>query len=284
MKIRLIDAHCHLNFEDYTPDLAATIARAEETGVGMIVVGTTIATSRRAIALAEAHQNIWAIVGIHPIYAHKHVDMTDIEDLEVMARHTRVVGLGECGFDYFHMIAEGADMHRCIEAQKHVFMEQIRIANECKKPLMLHLRNAPADKVGLLPEHTLAALHLTGNAYNDALTLVQAHSKTRGNAHFFAGTMEHLYAFMALNFTVSFTGVITFAKDYESLVRRVPADRVLVETDSPYVAPAPHRGKRNEPAYVVEVAEKMAAIRGEMPDVLMEQTLQNTCDLFGITL
>jgi TatD DNase family protein len=272
---RLVDAHAHLNFAAFNDDRAEVIKRTLEAGVWHINVGTKKDTSRQAVELAEQYdQGVYAIVGLHPIHTarsyHDEAELGekalgftsagedfDYDDYLQLARRPKVVGIGECGLDYFR-----ADPAMVIR-QKEIFSSQIRLANEVQKPLMLHIRSGDNQ-----------------SAYAEALAILKAQAKVLGNAHFFAGTIAEAKSFLDLGFYLSFTGVITFAKDYAELVRFVPLDRILIETDCPYVAPAPYRGKRNEPLYVTEVAKRVAELKGLSLLQVTEDTTANCRRLF----
>lgn len=250
MKIasKYIDAHCHLNFPEYDEDLSEVLARMKEASVSGIVVGTTEATSKRAVELAAAHDNLWAIVGLHPIYAggcKGIVETFDYDFYKNLAQHEKVVGMGECGFDFYRADFES------LALQEKAFLGQIALANELSKPLMLHLRS-----------HSNFDPNVKHDAYGRALDILEKESKVPGEVHFFASTQEHAKRFLDLGFYISFTGVITFVPAYDDMVRFVPDDRIISETDAPFVAPVPNRGKRNEPTWVVEIAHKMAELKG----------------------
>ncbi len=272
MTYHYIDTHAHLNLAQFDTDRDAVTARLQAEGVAAINVGTRKATNELAVALAAAHEHLYAIIGIHPINvitadpddhgADAPEPTLDYDWYKKLAAHEKVVGIGECGFDYFH---NSSDTY---EAQREVFLAQIALANELQKPLMLHLRNTP-DGQGR-------------NAYDDALDILASEAKVRGNAHFFAGTYEQAKHFIELGFTVSFTGVITFAKMYEPLVRDLPLGMMHGETDCPYVAPVPYRGQRCEPWMVTEVYKKIAAIKGLDEEVVREQLLANASMLYQI--
>jgi TatD DNase family protein len=261
MQSRYIDIHAHLNFAAYDADRDEVIKRCEDASVAVINVGTQIDTSRGAIELTERHEHMWAIVGLHPIHTsrsfHDHNElgeggaeftsrgeMFDKEAYRKLLAHPKVVGLGECGLDYFRLEEGTKDL------QKKNFIEQIELANEVSKPLMLHIRNA----------------------YADAYEVLKAHSKVPGNLHFFAGTIDETRPFLDLGYTFSFTGAITFAKNYVDVIKFLPLDRIMSETDCPYVAPKIYRGKRNEPAHVREVVKKIAEIK-ELSTEMVEQAL-----------
>jgi len=275
-----IDVHAHVNFAAYEEDRSEVVERALANNTWMINVGTKFDTSESAVVLAEQYEEgVYAIVGLHPIHTsasfhntdeigeegkpfNSHGEVFDIEKFEKLVAHPKVVGVGECGLDFFRIEGDKDDY---IENQTKAFEAQIDLAVKYNKPLMIHCRDA-------YPE-VLAILHTKKKEHGDAL---------RGNFHFFAGTLEQAQEILDLGFTMSFTGVITFAKDYEALVRFVPLEKMFSETDCPYVTPAPHRGKRNEPAYVSEVAQKIAESKGEEPQKVAAQLVQNTIDFFGI--
>ncbi len=271
MTFNYIDTHAHLNLAQFADDKEAVIARMNELGVAAINVGTRKDTSEGAVALASAHQNLYAIIGVHPLNVvtadpddHGAVvePSFDYEWYKALGSHERVVGIGECGFDYFH------NSDATYEVQREVFLAQIALANELGKPLMLHLRNSK-DGQGR-------------NAYDDALDILKTEAKVPGNAHFFAGTYEQAAAFIELGYTVSFTGVITFAKMYEDMVRDLPLSMMHGETDCPYVAPVPYRGQRCEPSMVIEVYKKIAQLKGVDEEVVREQLLTNAQKLYRL--
>jgi TatD DNase family protein len=280
-QIQYIDIHGHLNFPEYDGDREEVIKRASEAGVGMITVGTDIESSRRAIELAETHQNMWATVGIHPTEiktAQVELDQDEnhFQELRKLALHPKVVAIGECGLDYFH--CKEAD----IPAQVEAFEKHITIANEAKKPLMLHVRNG--KRKGDSTSIPISTLTKTGgNAYKDALEILKNSAKVPFNFHFFAGSMEDMKNIIEVGGMVSFTGVLTFTHDYDELVKAAPIDKIMSETDCPYVSPVPHRGKRNEPAYVIEVVKSIAKIRGEDEEKIREVLFENAVKLFSLS-
>lgn len=271
---RRIDIHSHLNFAAFDADRDATAKRAIDGGTAFITVGTQLDTSRSAVALAEKYpEGAYAIVGLHPIHTlasfHDEKELGeggkeftsrgetfDPDAYRELLRNPKVVGIGECGLDYYRLSQDSQ------ARQKEAFYGQIALAEEFKKPLMLHIRQA----------------------YADALEILAAHPTIKGNAHFFAGTLEEAKRFLDLGFTLSFTGVITFAKQYEELVRFTPLDMIQAETDCPFVAPVPHRGKRNEPAYVNEVVAAIAKIKGLPLEEVEKALLGNARRIFGISL
>ncbi len=257
--MKYIDIHCHLNLPEFDADMAEVISRAQEKEVGMIVVGVDKKSSEKAVEIAENNKNIWAVIGLHPADDPKEV--FDFDFYKKLASHPKVVGIGECGFDYYHRPLE--DKSR----QQDIFEKQIAISNEVKKPLMLHIRNGVNG----------------GNAYADAIEVLKKHTKVHGDVHFFAGSLEEARQFINLGFKLSFTGVITFTRDYDEVIKNIPLNMIMVETDAPFVAPAPYRGKRNESSYVIEIAHKIAEIRGEPVDKVLTHLVDNAKELFKLS-
>lgn len=268
---KYFDAHTHVNFVAYNDDREETILRAKEAGVAMNVVGTQKDTSASAVALAEKYDNVYATIGLHPVHTSKSYhdvkelgeggkeftsrgEVFDMATYEALGESPRVIAVGECGLDYYRVEETTKDI------QSEAFIGQIELANKLAKPLMLHIRNA----------------------YDDALEILKAHAKVKGDVHFFAGDWAVAKKFLDFGFTLSFTGVLTFTNDYDEVVKNAPLDMLLCETDAPYVTPVPHRGKRNEPAYVVEVARAIARIRGEDEEKVATQLFANARRVFSI--
>lgn len=269
--MKYFDAHTHVNFVAYNDDREATILRAKDAGVIMNVVGTQFDTSRSAVELAEKYENIFATIGLHPIHTSKSYhdekelgeggkeftsrgEQFNIAAYEKLGQSARVIAIGECGLDYYRLEENTKDV------QIKNFIQQIELANKLKKPLMLHIRNA----------------------YEDALEVLKAHAKVKGDVHFFAGDWKTAKKFLDFGFTLSFTGVITFTHDYDEVIQSAPLDMLLSETDAPYVTPVPHRGKRNESAYIPLVVKRIAEIRGEDFGVVAERIFKNARRVFGI--
>ena len=258
MKLEYIDIHSHLYFPDFDTDREKVIEDMAHKGIGTITIGTDRDSSKKAVDMAIQHEHLFACVGQHPgdVVAGSVFD----EQIITLAKHPKVVAVGECGLDYFRL---GNDSEIVKEIQKNIFKSHIELAREIKKPLMLHIR--PSAK--------------SYDAYGDALSILESAYDTygdaiRGNAHFFAGDMDILKRFLAIGFTVSFTGVITFTHDYDEYIRYAPLDMIMSETDAPFVAPVPFRGSRNAPLYVPEVVTAIASIRGEDIEVV-KNTLRN---------
>ncbi|MEI6660098.1 MAG: TatD family hydrolase [bacterium] len=277
---KYIDIHSHINLNAFKGDYKEVIQRAHDSGTWVINVGTQIDTSRRTVEIAnEYEEGVYAIVGLHPV--HTSASYHDEQELgeggaeftsrgEVLDKNAyrellanpKVVGIGECGLDYYRCTEE------TIAKQKEAFIAQIELANEFGKPLMLHIRNNKDDK-----EH---------NAYTDAIEILKQHAKVKGDVHFFAGTPEEAQMYLDFGFTLSFTGVVTFTHDYDEVIRNTPIEMLMAETDAPYVAPVPYRGKRNEPAYVSETVKKMAQIKGLDEDEVAKILVLNAKRVFDI--
>lgn len=301
-----IDCHAHVNFPDYDADRAEVIARAHAEGVALINVGTTLDASRDIVALAEQYESgVYAIVGMHPLhvkydkeftnedqetvnvdaetaagkkdsigkeipahYSHDYTEHFDEAEFEKLVAHPKTVGVGECGIDIFRLppyLDNPEDKAALLNLQEVVFRKQIQLAVKYDKPIMIHARESYGKILEILDEE-----------------FITHGAKLRGNAHFFAGTVEEAQAFLDRGFTVSFTGVITFARQYEKLIEHVPLENMLSETDCPFVAPVPHRGKRNEPVFVKEVARTIARIKGLDEELVRKTLLQNAKDQFNL--
>lgn len=277
MKDWFFDAHSHAHFPAYGDESVAVVQRALDADVQMILVGTERGTSESAIALAEQFEGVWAAVGLHPThttpaeyidekelgdfakagYAHA-VESVDPALYQRLAEHPKVVAIGECGLDYFRLDPETA------RVQKEALVAQMAVAKAVNKPITIHCRNAFPDLIEVFREH------------KDLLI------DKPGTIHFFTGTLEEAKVLLDMGFYLQFGGVITFAKMYEEIVRAIPLERIITETDAPYVAPVPYRGKRNEPAYVVEVGKKIAEIKGIGLEEVRKQVRENVRTVFGV--
>ena len=254
----LVDSHCHLDGPRFTEDREAVIARALEAGVErMLSIGSGDGPPdlEAAIRIADRYAPVWATVGVHPHDAEKATGAT-LQELEALLRHPKVVGLGEIGLDYHYD-------HSPRDVQKAVFRDQLAVAKSAGVPVIIHTREAWDDTFAILEEHWAPA-------------------GLPGIMHCFSGGVAEAERSMAMGFRISIAGVVTFPKSDElrAVAKVVPADRLLVETDSPYLAPVPHRGKRNEPAYVVETAKRVAAERGVSYEELCRVTAENFGKLF----
>ncbi|MBI4132088.1 MAG: TatD family hydrolase [Candidatus Sungbacteria bacterium] len=295
---RVIDTHAHVQFTAYDADRDIVIGRALEAGIGMVNVGTQYSTSLDAVRLAEQYpEGLWATAGFHPNHldANAHYDPQELNECSTerfeyakfldLARHPMVVAVGECGLDYAHFTRERSERRQngasaeAIDAgglqqeeiknlqkqQQEVFLQQVILAAELKKPLVLHCRQAFADLIKILKSKSRIL------------------NSPAGVVHFFSGTWDDARTLLDLGFFLGFGGVVTFAREYDEVVKKAPLDRLLLETDAPYVSPAPHRGKRNEPAYIVETAKKIAQLRGVPLEEIAAGTAANTRTLFGVS-
>lgn len=275
--MKIIDTHSHFNLHQFDNDRDEAILRMEAAGVGTICVGIDEETSKMAVDLATKHKSMWACVGQHPTEWCKDFDKNTFLEL---AKKENVVVIGECGLDYYRE----RELEQ-IEKQKSLFTKQIELAIETNLPLMLHIRPEPKPlglASGLITRHSESV----GGAYEDALEILESYKDVwptmRGTAHFFVGTKEIADRFLRLGFHISFSGVITFVREFEDLVAHVPIDRILPETDAPFAVPIPYRGKRNEPAYVTEVVKKIGEIKGLSFGETARQLLENAKELFNI--
>jgi TatD DNase family protein len=276
---KYIDIHTHVNFKAFDEDRDAVIKRALDNDTWLINVGTQVDTSQKAIEIAHQYkEGVYAIIGLHPIHTDasyhdkqelgeegkEFVSRGEIFDKNIyreFLKDPKVVAIGECGLDYYHAKPES------IEKQKKAFIEQIELANEIGKPLMLHIRDAYPDALQILKKH---------------LNSKSLPVRRRGVVHFFVGNWEEAKSFLDFGFMLSFTGVLTFTHDYDEVVKNTPLNMILSDTDSPYVTPVPYRGKRNEPSYVQEVVKKIALIKN-LPEVeVAEAIIANAKKIFNI--
>jgi len=253
----LVDSHCHLDFPDFAPELEAVVARAEAAGVGhMVTISTRVRRHAQVLAIAERFPNVTCSVGTHPHHAHEELDIT-AEDLVARAEHPKVVAIGEAGLDYHYDNSPR-------DAQEQGFRTHIAAARATQLPLVIHAREADEDTARILEEET-------GKGPFPAVL------------HCYTGGPDLARRAIALGHSISFTGIVTFRNSaaLREIAGSLPADRFLVETDAPYLAPLPYRGKRNEPAYVVEVAKVLAEVRGVSADEIARQTSENFFRLFS---
>ncbi len=284
MRQKFFDAHTHVQFAAFKDDADFVIQRALDAGIWTINVGTQKDTSAKAVEFANKYpEGVYATVGLHPIHTERYFhdpqelglflnsqefknsngegfmsreEEFNYDHYKNLATSPKVVAIGECGFDYYRLGEETK------EKQEEVFVQQIKLANEVKKPLMVHCRNAFADLIDILQSTN----------YKLKPSIV----------HFFSGTKDDAQKLLDMGFSFSFGGVITFTRDYDEVIKFIPLDRILLETDAPYVAPVPHRGKRNEPAYIVETAKRMAELKGASIEAVAQKTFDNAIGVFGI--
>lgn len=297
---KYIDIHAHTNFIAFDRDRDAVIQQALENDTWVINIGTQYDTSKKAVEMTNEYRDgVFACIGLHPI--HTGASYHDVDELgsegkeftsrgeifnkekyKELAKRGKVVGIGECGLDYYHLEEDS------IEKQKIAFISQIELADELNLPLMLHVRNNPTDK--------------TRNAYFDVYELIKKHSKSLearldsarqvglskiGVSHFFAGSVEDMKRFVEIGIYISFAGPITYKLkpeicDYISVIKETPLNMILADTDSPYVAPVPHRGTRNEPAYIKDIVKKIAEIKNLPQEEVAEAIFSNAKKVFNL--
>jgi TatD DNase family protein len=283
--MKYIDIHSHLGFEDYGADKIEVINRMKESGVGTIAIGADLASSIEAVKVATENENVWACIGMHPTHTcypeNFHLgESFDEVKFEKLVSNPKVVAIGECGLDYYHLqektcpVVNNSDCSTTgvKNKQKEIFIKQINFALKYNKALMLHIRDG----------------EVKGQAFADAYEILNKIKQEqnllffRGDIHFFTGRLPQAQLFIALGFTISFVGLITYVQDFDKIIKAVPLTSLQAETDAPYVAPVPHRGERNEPSYVIEVYKKIAEIRSEDPETVRRQLLENAKRVFGI--
>jgi TatD DNase family protein len=280
----LIDSHCHLHFPAYAEDLDAVLARMRERNIFGITIGTALGNSKRGLGFAEAQPGIWATAGVHP--EHFTSDFHDenegevekgevsVEALEAIASASaKCVGIGETGLDFFR-IDEGVDPVEARQKQEAAFRVHLEVARKLDLPLVLHCREALGRLAELFQEEQNA-----GRKYCAVV-------------HSFTGTWDEAKPLLDLGLSIAVNGIATFPlrktqhpeEVIDRTIERIPLDRLLLETDAPYLAPAPHRGKRNEPAFVEEVAKHVAAVRKMGLEEVARQTVENTATLFRLAI
>lgn len=283
--MKLIDTHTHVNLRAFKDDAEATIQRAIDAGVGVVNVGTQIDTSRQAVELLDKFSdNVWAVIGLHPSHTYAH-DYEDEEEVKFktreehfdpglyreLANNPRVVGIGECGLDYYRL-PDDRDHGEIKQLQRKAFDEQIKLALELDKALCVHCR--PTDG--------------TVDAYEDLLEIIKqekaGNENLRFEVHCYTGDAATAMKFVELGGYIGLNGIITFDKTgrSEEVVKAVPLENIILETDAPYLTPKSHRGERNEPSFLPEVAEKIAEWKNLSPEEVATQTTQNAKQLFNI--
>jgi TatD DNase family protein len=265
MSFKYVDAHCHIQFDQYSEDQEQLVERMREEGVVGIVVGCDLESSKRAVALAEKHEHLYSSVGLHP--NNESDEWYEHAPYRELAKSPKGVAVGECGLDYYRPTEVNDEVKK---KQKNVLKDHIELAAELDKPLIIHSRPSKG----------------TQDAYHDLVDILREakgkHPNLRGDIHFFVGGVEEAKAFIALGFTISFTAVITFARDYDEVIKTVPLTSILSETDSPYVAPKSRRGQRNDPLAVQEVVQRIADIRGEDLELVRQTLTGNAQELFRL--
>ncbi len=251
-----VDSHCHINFPELAANIDDVLSQMRDNEViSALCVSVNLADFPQVLALAEQHPHIYASVGVHP--DHEGVEEPDVARLVGLAQHPKVVAIGETGLDYFRLKGD-------LEWQRARFRTHIRAARGSGKPLIIHTREAAADTLRIMEEEKAA--------------------EASGVMHCFTETWEVAEAALAMGFYISFSGIVTFknAKQLKEVAQRVPLERILIETDAPYLAPVPHRGKLNQPAYVKHVAEEIAMLRGISLEEVGRSTTENFKRLFKL--
>jgi TatD DNase family protein len=254
----LVDSHCHLDFPELAENLPQIIDRMQEAGVAAaLCAGVTLERIPAVLGIARGHRNLYAAVGVHPD-TREGIE-ADVETLVRLADDPKVVAIGETGLDYYRLEGD-------LEWQRQRFRVHIEAARRCRKPLIIHTRSAREDTLKIIQEERAGDVG--------------------GVFHCFTEDRETAWKAIELGFHVSFSGIVTFknATELKQVAAELPLDRMLVETDAPYLAPVPHRGRLNEPSYVRHVAEHIAALRGISPEAVAEATTANFCRLFGVSL
>lgn len=252
----LYDSHAHLDDERFDQDREEIIKSLKANGISLVInPGADMKSSRKALGLADLYPNVYAAVGIHPQEASNY-DSEDLEIIRKWSENPKVVAIGEIGLDYYY----GKNNK---EEQIKLFREQIKLASEMSLPVIIHMRDATEDTYNILKEYE---------------------GKVRGVMHCYSGSLEMAELFMELGYYISLAGVVTFknAKTAKEVAKNIPLERLLIETDSPYLTPEPNRGKRNEPRYVKHVADKICELRGISLVEFSEITRKNTEELFGL--
>ncbi len=255
-----IDSHCHIDFPELSGRLPAILQKMQDNAVShALCVSVTLPEFPQVLALAESHDNLYASVGVHPDY--EDTEEPSVEQLVALATHPRIVAIGETGLDYYRLTGD-------LEWQRQRFRVHIRASRESRKPLIIHTRAASEDTLRILKEEKAGI----------------AEGGVAGVMHCFTESLEVAQASMDMGFYISFSGIVTFksAKELQEVARAVPLERMLIETDSPYLAPVPMRGKTNEPGFVRHVAEYLADLKGVPLSTLAEATTRNFRELFGV--
>lgn len=281
--MKLIDTHAHINFKNYRDDADEVIGRALDNDTGMVVVGAESKTSKRALEYANKYESgVYAAVGLHPLHLEKITADEDEEgefetrgedfnydNFEKLANFEKVVAIGEIGLDYYH-IKLSSNVEEIKNRQKQALEEQLLLARNLELPAIIHCRIAHIDLLSILKDFK--------DKYKDLIPK----DTPWGVVHCFSGDEDLAWEYFNLGLMISFTGLITFSKQWDDLIRKMPSERFMVETDCPFMAPEPYRGKRNEPAWVVYVAKRMAEIRNTTVEKVAEISTRNARNFFEI--
>jgi TatD DNase family protein len=284
--MKLIDTHSHVNFKKFSDDADQVILNSLNNETGMIVVGADYKTSKRALDLANKYEKgVYAAVGLHPVHLEDIVEQGEggrevvrvraeefnYDNYEKLAEFEKTVAIGEIGLDYYHLKLS-PDLENSKKKQREVLVKQLLLARSFDLPAIVHCRVAHDD--------LLATLKKFKEDHKEKIPL----DKPWGVIHCFSGDENLAWEYFKLGFLISFTGIITFSQQWDSLIRKMPADKFMVETDCPFMTPEPYRGRRNEPVLVAYVAERIAAIRGVEPDRIAEISTENAKKFFKIKI
>jgi TatD DNase family protein len=282
--MKYIDTHAHVNFKKFSDDADQVILNALNNETGLVIVGADYKTSKRALDLANKYEKgVYAAVGLHPIHlediTEKSEDGREVvrvraeefnyDNYEKLAEFEKTVAIGEIGLDYYHLKLS-PDLENSKKKQKEVFVKQLLLARRFDLPAIVHCRVAHDD--------LLSALKKFKEDYKELIPL----DKPWGVIHCFSGDENLAWEYFKLGFLISFTGIITFSQQWDALLRKMPLDKFMIETDCPFMTPEPFRGRRNEPVLVAYVAEHIAAIRGVGPERIAEASTENAKRFFGI--
>ena len=266
----LIDSHTHLQFPQFDKDRDEVIKRALDNAIWLVNVGADKESSIKAVELANKYkEGVYAAVGVHPHeIRNENLGMRggtfDYEFLKRLALEPKVVAIGEAGLDYYRNREIQSAELRIKNLQKEIFIKHIELAKEVNKPLMIHCRDAFPDLIEILNSEFLIL------------------NSPPGVVHFFTGTLDDAKKLLAMGFYFTFGGLITFNRSFDEIIKFIPMEKILLETDAPYVAPEPYRGKRNEPLYIIETAKKLAEIKGVSFEEICRQTTENAGRIFGL--
>jgi TatD DNase family protein len=276
------DTHAHVNFSAYKKDADEVIRRSLDNEIWMILVGAEYKTSKRALDLANKYeQGVYAAIGLHPFHLKQiraksqdydfntRAEKFDYQIYYRLARFNKVVAIGEIGLDYYH-ISQDQDIEKIKQIQKDVFFEQFKLACELKLPVIIHCREAHDDMLELLKS--------LKKKFQDKLP----QDKSWGVMHCFSGNEDLAWQYFSLGLLISFTGVITFSRQWDKLIRKAPLEKIMIETDCPFMTPEPYRGKRNEPVLVKHVADRIAQIKNLKLEKVANITTENAKELFSI--
>ena len=278
--MNLVDTHCHINFKEFKEDADQVVQRSLAEETSLIVVGSQSTTSERAVQIAEQHSGVWAAVGLHPVHLFSYDVKTDrdsftsraeefdYEYYKKIANNPKVVAIGEMGLDYYRIKGLGS-LEEVKKKQKAVLIQGIKLAKELNKPMIIHTREQAKSQT----------------VFADVLELLRQQAYNKCVIHCFSGDLRQAKEFVDFGCMISLTGIVTFknAHDMQQVAREIPLEKIMIETDAPYLAPEPYRGQRNEPSYVKFVVEKIAELKKLSFEEVAEVTTDNAKKFFGLS-